>query len=423
MLLIVMLGVGCSSVKEGRRSLNDILGFNQNGPSNRTYSDYQHSDSGSGTRGTGYREEDFGMMQNPNRMVLPDLSPSELSTTIQSKFNGQDQAKAETYYNQAQSEYDQAISIWENDPENSEAKKIFAKSSRLFRLAASAWPDSALEQDALFMMGEAQFFAHHYVQANRAYELLVSRYPGTTHMDLVQQRRYTIAIYWLELNRESSWVKFNDVKRPAIDLAGQARRILHNIRLDDPTGKIADDATMALGKAFFEAEKYADSADTFEDLRRTYPGSQHQFEAHMLELKARLLAYEGAEYDGTQLRKADVILKQMVNLFPDQVREQREYLDVEAGNIRNLLAERDFSVAQFYEGRRENRAANFYYQKVAKNFSGTEFANLAETKVAELKDAAPVPEQQANWLVAMFPDPEHNTKPLIPHGNSGTIFR
>ena len=46
------------------------------------------------------------------------------------------------------------------------------------------------------------------------------------------------------------------------------------MRIDDPTGKLADDATIALANAYFEQERYLDAADTYEDLRVNFPSSQ-----------------------------------------------------------------------------------------------------------------------------------------------------
>ena len=93
-------------------------------------------------------------------------------------------------------------------------------------------------------------------KVTRAFEKLIANYSGTKYLDLAEKRRFSIALYWLELSESSRAPKFNDSKRPKFNLAGEARRILHRIRIDDPTGKLADDATLALGKAFLAAEQY-----------------------------------------------------------------------------------------------------------------------------------------------------------------------
>ena len=231
---------------------------------------------------------------NPDRLLMQDLGPGRIKTTLATRFNkGNNPKIAEKSFQEGQNLYDEAIRIWESDMESREAASKFRKASAKFEIAADNMRDSALEQDALFMQGESSFFANDYVMANRAYEILLNRYSGTSQLDLVEARRFEIAQYWLGMKRQGAGIAIADHTRPMTGLDKEARRILHRIRLDDPTGKLADDATLALGNAFMEAKRYSDAADTYEDLRRTYPGSQHQFLAHKFEIQARLAAYRG----------------------------------------------------------------------------------------------------------------------------------
>ncbi len=416
LISVVGLWSGCASSESGKSkwSLKNLLA----GPSEgRSALDNRRG------------EEDFDVFgeRNPDRLMLTDFGPGRIGTTLQRRvFSGQDRDKAETKLNQAHDIYRQAITEWEGDPQGKPSSKLFRKAANAFELAADRWPDSALEQDALFMQGEAHFFANDYVMANRAYETLLNRYPGTDKLDLVERRRFEIAQYWLELNRQKTnlGVKWavGDPKRPTFDLAGQARRILHRIRLDDPTGKIADDATLALANAFFEAGLFADAADAYEDLRRTYPASPHQFHAHLFELRSRLASYRGPKYDGTDLNKSDELMKAIVSQFPNEADGEQEYLRREAGRIRNLLAERQWSVATYFENRGENRAAIHYYEQLAQNYGETEYAEEASQRVASLTGKPPVPPQKVPWLVNLFPEKERN-KPLIATGNNESILR
>ena len=145
-----------------------------------------------------------------------------------------------------------------------------------------------------------------------------------------------------------------------------------------------------------------DAGDAFEDLRRNYPGSKHQFSAHMLELQARLKAYRGSSYDDTPLIQADKLMKVIVRQFPEESKEQLPYLEQQAGIIRNNLAERDYSLAQYYEQRGENRAAQIYYEQVAEKYQGTQLATTSQEQIAEVSKLPPVPKQHAKWLVDML---------------------
>lgn len=360
--------------------------------------------------------------RNPDRISLNDLGPGRIGTTLATRFGKQSQQLAESQFKEAQAIYDRALAGWDKKNVSDETVQEFRQAAKQFQVAASNWPDSAMQQDALFMQGEAHFFANEYVLANRAYEILINKYSGTSKLDLVESRRFEIAQYWLDLARSDAGLKFNDASRPVRDLSGQARRILHRIRLDDPTGKLADDATLALANAFYEAKQYADAADAYEDLRRTFPGSTHQYHAHLFELRARLAAYRGPSYDGTDLHKAEQLMKTILKQFPDKIDEHRESLAKEATSIRDMLAERDWSLGEYYEKRGENRAAGFYYSQVAKKFSDSKYAGDAKQRVASLGQMQPIPEQKAQWLVDLFPMKERN-KPLIATGDRESILR
>lgn len=365
--------------------------------------------------------------RNSDRVLLEDLGPGQLRTTLATKFSrGNNEAKADQAFQRGHQLYEQALSEMENSPNGNGHRKTFENAANQFRIAAANLPDSALEQDALFFEGESYFFADRYVQSNRAFEKLISRYSGTRYLDNAESRRFAIAQYWHELIRDRNpWlpdIALNDPSRPAMNIKGEARRILHRIRVDDPTGKLSDDATMALGNAYFEDGRYFDAADTYEDLRRNYPGSKHVFHATLFELKSRMQSYNGESYDSQPIEKADKLLQTLVNQFPQQSADEEEYLKKEATTIRHLLAQRDYSMGQYYERRGENRAAQMMYQQVAQNFGDTQYVDQVEEKLAGLRDKPPVPEQKAQWLVDLLSTPDE--KPLIATGdNERKIFR
>ncbi len=328
--------------------------------------------------------------RNTNRLVLDDLGPGQIATTLATRtiFKNNPE-KANEAFQLGQDYYEQGLAEMEANPDG-DSKQVFDKAANQFRIAAANMPDSALEQDALFFEGESYFFADRYVQANRAFEKLIARYSGTRYLDQAEARRFAIAQYWHELIRNhDGWlpnIALADPSRPKLNMKGEARRILHRIRVDDPTGKLSDDATMALANAYFEDKRYFDAADTYEDLRINYPGSKHVFHAMLFEIKSRMQSYQGESYDEEPLLKADNVLQMLVNQFPDKAREEEEYLKNEAGMIRHMLAQRDYSMGQYYERRGENRAAQIVYQRVRENFNDTGFGEEVETRLAGLED-------------------------------------
>jgi outer membrane assembly lipoprotein YfiO len=363
--------------------------------------------------------------RRPGRIIGRDFNPRNLPTTFKViTAIGENQTKAQSAFDRGMALYNDATEQRQAGNE-SRAASTFHDAANRFREAGAYWPDSALEQDALFMQGEAFFFADQYVLANRAYEALAAQYSGTHYMDHVNARRFAIAQFWLQTvdaGGPKTWLNVSDKMLPASNVSGEARRIFHRIRLDDPTGKLADDATIALGKALYKSKRWTEAAETFEDLRTSYPASKFQFDAHLLEINARLASYAGPDYDGTPLKKADELLRAVVRQFPQDVQKHRDYLDAEADRVQNMLAQRDFNVGQYYEGRGENRAASMYYDMVAQRFGQTTVGDEAQQRIAQLAEKPAEPVQPAAWFVELFPEPEA-TKPLIASGTPGTVFR
>ena len=191
--------------------------------------------------------------------------------------------------------------------------------------------------------------------------------------------------------------------------------------MDDPTGQLADDAAMSLAKAFLKANMNYEAADTLEDLRKNYPGSEHQFDAHMLELEAQLANYQGPSYDDQPLVKADEILKSIIRTFPQESKKEVAYLEKQAARVQNMIGERDLAMAEYFERRGENLAARFHYEKIKEKFNGSSIAEQVEERIAATKQLPDRPGQHAEWLVNMFPDPE-KAKPVIVAGDNESVL-
>ena len=324
--------------------------------------------------------------------------------------------KARELYAQAEAEYNQAL---QKGP--AERREPLLASAKLFQQAAERWPGSALEEDALFLSGESYFFVDHYPLANDAYERLLKKYPNSKHLDVVEARRFSIAQFWLaweDRAPQSFWTwNLTDKARPTRSEFARAVKVFDRIRIDDPTGKLADDATIAAGNAYFTSGKYLDADNFYADLRKTFPNSEHQFRAHLLGVKAKLLSYEGPDYSGLPLNGAEDLIKQIRRQFPQDADREREYLARAFAEVRFKKSERLWSLGQYHDRRSEFRAARFYYQQLLKDYAETPFAERARQRMPEIAGKPDVPPKRLQWLVSLFPEQE-DVKPLIPSGEA-----
>src|SRR3954471_3370632 len=181
-----------------------------------------------------------------------DLSPDKLVKTAKSLVTAPPDKK------EAQKSFDEADAAWRQAralPEGEDRQKIFLEAARKFSLAAEKFPKSALEQESLFLAGESYLDAGYYWEANRSYEKLVKAHPNNRYLDTVEDRRYQIAKYWLELGKKDpeSFYAFNlfNQERPWRDTRGHGLRVFEKMRtVDDPGGKLAAEATLALGNEY-----------------------------------------------------------------------------------------------------------------------------------------------------------------------------
>lgn len=359
----------------------------------------------------------------PDRSVtIKDFAPEKLGATVRKLTgNGPNPKEAKVLYAQAQQAYGAASQLKLRNP-NADSRPQFVAAAKLFEDAAEKWPESELEQNAYYMAGESSFFADHYWDAETNYEMLLKKYQNSKYIDAVQPRRFAIAQYWLELHRKDPKafyeLNFFDEATPTRDAFGHAMRVYDRIRLDDPTGKLADDATLALGNAYFAAGKFMKADEYYTDLRKTFPSSEHQFQAHFLGLKSKLEAYQGPDYSADAINGAEKLVDQIRKQFPVEAQREREFLDRESARIRYLKSERDWLMAQRFDRRTEYGAARLYYSGLVADYPETPFGGRAKQRLQEIGGEPAIPEQPLDWLVAMFPE-DDEVKTLM-NASSGT---
>ena len=305
-------------------------------------------------------------------------------------------------------------------PNEQVAREAYGEGERLFRekqydaaakqffTAYDRWPDSPLEEDALYMAGESHFFADRYMKANDAYGLLIKKYPSTARLDKVVNRRFAIGRYWeLKYAADPHWPvtpNLTDKTRPLFDTAGHAIKVYERIRLDDPTGPLADDATMATANFYFVHRRFEDADYFYGLLRSEFPKSEFQYPAHLLGLQAKLLKYQGPDYDGTPLKEAEELSKQLLAQFPRELGEDRERIVKMQREINRGQATREFALAEYYHKGKYYGASKMFYENVAEEFPETELAKQSIARIEEVRGQPEVPEDNFEWLTGLFPE-------------------
>jgi len=285
-------------------------------------------------------------------------------------------------------------------------QRRYEEAAKKFEVAADRWPESALEEDSLFMLGESYFFADRYPNAHEAYEKLLKKYEFSRHVDRAAAREFAIGRYWEQVYKVSPrWAivpNVTDKTQPLFDPWGNALKAYEHVRMNDPGGPLADDAVMATANANFLVGRYEEAARFYDMLRKEYPKSEHQLRAHLLALESKQHVYQGPLYDGTPLKEAGEVADQTLLRFGTTLGSERDRVIDTKNRILEDLALRDWSVAQYYDKNQYYGAARLYYQAVIQEYPTTRAAEAARQRLEEIKDRPAEPPNYFKWLTYVF---------------------
>jgi len=356
---------------------------------------------------------------------LQDFNVDNLNSAVK-KAAGKDTNPevARTLYVEAEAKYQQASAAVS---QSSEKTALFEDAAKGFRQAASRFPESQLEEDALFLAAESLFFSDQYPKASELYAELLKKYPNSKHLDTIESRRFSMAKYWLDVEdqKPESFYQMNltDRSLPWRDRFGHAVKTFDRIRFDDPTGKLADDATMAQANAYFRKGEYLRADQLYGDLRETFPSSEHQFHAHLFAVEAKLKSYQGPDYAGDALKEAEKLIVTMRRQFPQQSEEQLKYLQGAYAEVRYRQAEREMFMGRFFAQRGRNKSARFYYQSVLDDFQDVPvMVENATQQLAALEGKRDAPVDRWGWVEEWLPDSD-GAPPLIMNNPASTLNR
>lgn len=285
------------------------------------------------------------------------------------------------------------------------AAKKYEKAAAEFKNAAKRWPDSPMEEDALFMQAESLFFCDKYRAACDAYGEMMKKYENSRYLERAVARQFAIGRYWDEADRAKHHYaitpNLTDKTRPLFDTQGNAIKAYESVYLNDPTGPLADDAVMATANAHFLSERYTDADYYYDMLRKQYPQSEHQQVAFQIGLRAKMRSYQGPDYEGSPLNEADDLVQQISTQF-ELPPDEKERIRSARRSMRNEFAQREWATAEYYAKTKHFAAARFHYQTILNDYGDSPFAPAAKQRLEDYKDLPDSPPDRFRWLRRVF---------------------
>jgi TolA-binding protein len=305
----------------------------------------------------------------------------------------------------AKSEFDQGEELFK--------QRKYDEAAKRFKEAAARWPESGLEEDSLFYMAECYFFADRYYRASDTYVTLLKKYENSRYLNDVVVRQFAIARYWQETAKDHKWYAMNltDKTRPYFDPDGNAIAVYNSVRLHDLQGPLSDDATMAMANYYFLRNRFEDASYHYELVRKEYSNSEHQLQAHLLGIRAKLRSYQGPQYEASPLNDAEKLVEKTLSTFPpEQLKDERQRLLQAREAIRFERGQRVFQSGEYYYNIKYYRSARHYYAAVLRDFPDTPFAQMAQDRMEETKSLPPVPYDYFKWLTKLLPESDRGRR-------------
>lgn len=292
----------------------------------------------------------------------------------------------------SESEYAAAMELYQQG-DLEKAERAFGKLARNRKL-------TAVGEDAMFHQAECQFQRKRYVTAHDTYDELLKIYGnGTKHLDAIVKREFEIGKIWLadsdpnakpEDKLPASAV-FTGGK-PLIDVHGFALKAFEHVRHHDPLGPLADDAALAIAEQHYRDADFDSAAVYFDELIISHPKSPHVKRAMLSSVDSKMKGYLGPDYDITGLQQATETIAKAKTYFP----ELRVTTDDDPGSldhaldlIDDQLAERTFSVGEYYRRAGNVSGARYYFEWVTQKWPKSAWSKKAQDQlevVAKMKE-------------------------------------
>jgi outer membrane assembly lipoprotein YfiO len=171
---------------------------------------------------------------------------------------------------------------------------------------------------------------------------------------------------------------------PSIDVRGHGFAALEHVRHHDPTGPLADDATLLLADAYFQSSDYETASIYYDQFLNDFPKSPMFREAQEKAILAKINSYIGPEYDSQSLEKARELIQQTLAAYPDRPREEQKKLYRMLDLITDQEAERAYDVGMYYRRTGKAMGAELYFGKVISKYPNSVWAEKSREMMVEV---------------------------------------
>ncbi len=258
------------------------------------------------------------------------------------------------------------------------------------------YPTSELYPEALFYAAETEILAEDadpksgdIIKAYEWLEQLLEDWPTSPLADRAIRKEMNIAEMLLFKDRKRKiwrgmfWVSGEEEALQMLD------RIIDQWAPDTPAAELA---LRRKADYHFISGEFEESELAYKRLMREFPRGRYHRIAMLRSGQSALARFPGVEFDEADLLEAEVYFRDFLNAYPRDAEEHS--IPQQLSGINERLAEKEFTIAQFYERTRSLDAAVFYYRYLVASFPGTVWAAQAQDRLFALGADAGETEQR-----------------------------
>ena len=270
----------------------------------------------------------------------------------------------------------------------SKAKKAFAK-------LKAEYPEFAGADFDAFVDAELLLSRRKWEKAAFAYEKMTDDFPQSPLFDSAMERQYQIATAFL-----------NGQKKPVLGVFrvkayDEGSEIMNKIADRMGDAPIAKNALTTLATSREKRGAYNEAYEAWASVNDKWPTGQEGKDSLLGMARSLDLDYKGPKFDSKVVESARSYYAEYQKRYPEPAAELKvsEKLVV----LTDKLAEKELAVADYYTRTGSDTSAELYYQKIIKDWPGSERAKQAEVKLAALqkemakKALAKLGKKKFNW--------------------------
>ncbi|NJK93315.1 MAG: outer membrane protein assembly factor BamD [Blastochloris sp.] len=263
---------------------------------------------------------------------------------------------------------------------NLESQELYKDALDAYRSITRRWPLSSVAGEAQFKVGLMMEKRAEFWSAYKAYQTVVTKYPGSQFFDLAIERQFSIGNLYLAGEPQKLW------KIPLLPSMDKTVEIFETVVKNAPYGTLAAQALFKIGLARENQRNWSAAIASYNKLIDKYPGSDFADDAQYQIGYAWYQAASEPDYDQSAAQKSIEAFQDFMVRFPnsEKMAQAQQYMK----ELSDRRVQGSMNIAKFYENQSPPnfKAALIYYNDVVQQNPGSELANEAKKRVEALKE-------------------------------------